>query len=98
MDASFGGRLSSQEVERHRAQDGHLLCTRVVAKATRGFANADIKHPVERMFHPPVGPDRLSDTLDFTGKRGQDLAWLDRDRPLSFDVRLDPTDPGHLPP
>ena len=80
------------------AQDGHRWCAIVVAKAHASPPKLTSCTLWRGMVYPPVRPDGVSNTLDLTGKRGQALAWLDRNRPFSFDGRLDPTSTGHLPP
>jgi hypothetical protein len=66
------------------AQDRHILGAMALTDATVVCAKADIEHPMERIFHAPVLPDGLGETDRITGKRGQDIALLDRDRPAHF--------------
>ena len=66
--------------------------------ATLVFPKADIKDPMERIFHAPVLPYRLGETDDSTGKRGQEHALLARDYPALFAVGLDQAPTGDIGP
>jgi hypothetical protein len=70
-------RFSSQQIQRHMAQDRHILCAMALTDATVVFAKADIEDPMERIFHAPVLPDGLGKTDGIPGQRGQEIALLD---------------------
>lgn len=70
----------------------------VFANTTIIFTKAHIEHPMERIFHAPVLPHGLGETHRITGKRGQEIALLDRDLTTSFHVGLDQTHAGDLRP
>jgi hypothetical protein len=88
----------SQEIQCHMTQYRHILRSMALANATVVFPKADIEYPMERIFHAPVFPHRLSETDSITGKRGQEKALLDRDRIAHFAVRLDQTHTGNIGP
>ena len=70
------------------AQDRHILCAIVFANAPIVFTKADIEDPKERLFHAPVFPHGLGETHSITGKRGQEIALFDRDRPAPLPMGL----------
>jgi hypothetical protein len=71
-------RFSSQQIQRHMAQDRHILCAVLLANATIVFTKADIEDPLERICHAPVLPHSLGETDRITGQRGQEQSLLDR--------------------
>jgi len=73
--------LSAQQIQCHMAQDRHILCAMAPTDTTVVLAKADIKDPMERMFHAPVLPDGLSKTDGITGQRGQEKSLFKRDHP-----------------
>jgi len=79
-------RFSSQQIQRHRAQDRHILCAMALAHATVVVPKADVEHPMERLFHAPVFSHGLGETDGSTGARGQEKSLLDRDCPTHFAV------------
>ena len=67
-------------MQRHMAQDRHILGAMALTDAAVVFAKADIEDPMECIFHTPVLSDSLSEPNGITGQRGQKHALLDRDR------------------
>ena len=51
FDAAFMTRFSSQQMQRPMAQDRHIFGSMALANATIVFPKADIKDPMERIFH-----------------------------------------------
>jgi hypothetical protein len=68
------------------AQDRHILCAMALANATVVFPQADLEHPMERIFHAPVLSYGLGETDGSTGQRGQEQSLRDRDLTTPFAV------------
>ena len=91
-------RFSSQQIQRHMAEDRHILCAMALANTTLVLTEADVEDPMEGIFHAPVFPHRLRETDRITGQRGQEKTLFDRDHTTYFTVGLDQANTGDLRP
>ena len=57
-------------------QDRHILRSLALANATVVFPKADVEHPMERIFYPPVFAHRVGETDNITGQGGQEKPLL----------------------
>jgi hypothetical protein len=69
-------RFSSQQIQCHMAQHRHILRAMALANATVVFPKADVEHPMERIFYPPVFAHRVGETDNITGQGGQEKPLL----------------------
>lgn len=56
----LGGLVATHEVEGNLAQQGQVARRGAIAHATVVFAECDIEHPVQRVFHRPVRASHLT--------------------------------------
>jgi hypothetical protein len=91
-------RFSSHEIQRHMAQDRHILCAIALANATIVFPKADIKDPMERIFYAAVFPHRLGEMPSITGKRRQEKPLLHGDLTPYLTGRLHQAHTGDIRP